>query len=379
MILKSIKIFLYLLAGAYIIFLGYAVLNNPFKERDFSDMLQKENESVCLPKSVSDPVGSDPVGSGQVGSDPVGSDPVGSDPVGSGQVGGEPIGSGQVGGDPVGSGQVGGGQVGSDPVGGKPGGSDPVKDVPADSVSVEGTWMNESGIKESNPGTLRGDTVTKREKRTSLHLPMKKCIGTESAETDKRVAAITFDDGPSIKHTPEILDILKEHNVKATFFIVGEYVKYYPGLTKRIFEEGHIIGNHSYYHPDFKNISGREIEEELTKTSKSVQKITGRYPLLFRPPYGHCNDTVNQVVKDLGFKMITWSVMTDDYKPEIKAEEIKKEILNKMHPGAIIGLHDGGGDRTKTVKALPEIIRALQEQGYELVTIPELLNIEPYI
>ncbi len=343
MILKSIKIFLYLLAGAYIIFLGYAVLNDPLKERDFSDMLQKEYDSVSLPKSVSEPGGGS-----QVGSDPIGSEPGGGSPVGS-----EPVGS-----DPDVDGQDG--------------------STSKDSVSVKGTWMNESGIKEPNPDTPRGDTVIKRGKRTSLHLPMRKCAGTESGDTEEMVVALTFDDGPSIKHTPEILNILKEHNVKATFFIVGEHVKYYPGLTKRIFEEGHIIGNHSYYHPDFKTISRKEVEEELTKTSKSVQKITGRYPLLLRPPYGHCNDTVNQVVKDLGFKMITWSVMTDDYKPEIKAEEIKKEILNKMHPGAIIGLHDGGGDRTKTVKALPEIIRTLREQGYELVTIPELLNIEPY-
>ncbi len=228
------------------------------------------------------------------------------------------------------------------------------------------------------PDTADRDTVVKKEKIEYSNLPMRKCAGTESGDTEEMVVALTFDDGPSIKHTPEILNILKEQNVKAAFFIVGEYVKYFPGLTKRIFDNGHIIGNHSYYHPDFKNISGKEIEEELTKTSNSVQKITGRYPLLFRPPYGHCNDTVNHVVKDLGFKMITWSVMTDDFNPNITTEEIINDILYKVHPGAIIGLHDGGGDRTKTVKALPEIIEGIRDMGYEFVALPELLNIEPY-
>lgn len=348
MILKSIKVFLYLLACAYIIFLGYAVLNDPLKEQDLSDMLHKEYDSVCLPKSMSGPVGSGLFADGQVGGAPIS---------------GSQIGSVQVEGAPDGTGQVGG---------------DPAKDTPEDSVSVEDTRINKPGIKKSNPGKLTGDTAAKREKRTSLHLPMKKCIGTESVETEKMVVALTFDDGPSIKHTPEILDILKEDNVKATFFIVGEYVKYYSGLTKRIFNERHIIGNHSYYHPDFKKISGEEAEEELTKTSLKIHKLTGKYPILFRPPYGHCNDTVNQVVKDLGFKMITWSVMTDDFNPDITTEEIIDDILNKLHPGAIIGLHDGGGERTNTVKALPVIIERIRELGYEFLTIPEMLNIEPY-
>ncbi len=225
---------------------------------------------------------------------------------------------------------------------------------------------------------VQSDTSLIQERKVNQFLPMKKCDGYQNAETGEKVVALTFDDGPFNKYTGKILEILKEHNVKATFFLVGEYVTYYPVLTKKIHKQGHVLGNHSFSHPDFKKITTDEMKKELNKTSREIKKVTGKYPLLFRPPYGHCTDSVNHTVNHLGYTIITWSVMTDDFCPDAKAVKIKEDILDKVHPGAIIGLHDGGGDRTKTLKALPGIIEEIREQGYEFLTIPELLNIEPY-
>jgi peptidoglycan/xylan/chitin deacetylase (PgdA/CDA1 family) len=205
------------------------------------------------------------------------------------------------------------------------------------------------------------------------------CKGTSSIHTTRRIIALTFDDGPSMKHTKQVLGVLKLNNIKGTFFFIGKNARKYQKIVREAYNNGHVIGNHSYSHYHLNRLNGEDIENELTKTSELIEKIIGVYPLLFRPPYGACSLESVRVARNLHFKTIMWSAMVDDYHVDrTTSEKIASQILGLVHPGAIIGLHDGGGNREKTVEALQIIIKALQNEGYEFVTIPELLGINPY-
>lgn len=204
------------------------------------------------------------------------------------------------------------------------------------------------------------------------------CRNTGKLETTRKIVALTFDDGPHEKYTGEILDILQQNNVKATFFVVGKNAKRYPNIIKKIYMSGHVIANHTYSHNDLTMLSDDEIETEITMASRVVYKIIDEYPMLFRPPYGACSTKTAKVVCGLGFRTIAWSDVANDYDIKITYEKIANNIIDNVQPGAIIVLHDGGGKREKTVKALSIIINALRDKGYEFLTIPELLGIEAY-
>ncbi|EKE01312.1 MAG: polysaccharide deacetylase [uncultured bacterium] len=207
---------------------------------------------------------------------------------------------------------------------------------------------------------------------------MKICQGIEQAKTAKKVVALTFDDGPHPKHTREILEILKQHDIRATFFVIGKNAQRHPDVIKEADTDGNIISNHSYSHFYLTTLSSDDIETELQKTNNLIYKTIQKYPTFFRPPYGACSDKSTQIVDRLGFTTITWNVMTDDYSSRQTSERIAAYVIKHAKPGAIIGLHDGGGNREKTVGALPIIIKALKDEGYKFLTIPELLNIKAY-
>jgi peptidoglycan-N-acetylglucosamine deacetylase len=199
------------------------------------------------------------------------------------------------------------------------------------------------------------------------------------AQTRKKIVALTFDDGPHQKHTREILDILKQNDVKATFFVIGENAQNHPDIIKEMSADGNIIGNHSYSHPRLNTLSDDEIETELTKTSNLIYKTIKKSPVLFRPPYGSQSRRSIRTVNNFGFTTITWSYMSKDYElDKTTSEKIAREIINNTAPGSIIGLHDGGGNREKTVAALPIIIHNLKKKGYEFLTVSELLSIDAY-
>ncbi|MDR1057604.1 MAG: polysaccharide deacetylase family protein [Coxiellaceae bacterium] len=207
---------------------------------------------------------------------------------------------------------------------------------------------------------------------------MRACLGIKSARTTKKVVALTFDDGPS-QYTKEILKVLEANNTKATFFVIGKNVIKYPQTVKEIHIKGNIVGNHTYSHPYLPNLSGDDIETELTKNSSLIFRIIGFTPRLFRPPYGSCSVKSRIVAKNLGLIPIFWSSITDDYRYQLTTStKITLEIINLVRPGAIICLHDGGGNRKKTVEALKIIIFILKNEGYEFLTIPELLGIPAY-
>ena len=209
--------------------------------------------------------------------------------------------------------------------------------------------------------------------------------------TSQKKVAITFDDGPDPTWTPKILDVLKEKNVKATFFLIGLEVEKYPGIAKRIYQEGHEIGNHTFTHPDISNISKRYFEVELNLTERLFEGKMGVKPVLFRPPYSIDQepDTADQVrplelSQDMGFITVGDKIDPNDWhdNPRRSADDIVADVFANLPPcqpgnlscGNIILLHDGGGNRSETVKALGMMIDGLKARGYEIVPVSDLLG-----
>ena len=220
------------------------------------------------------------------------------------------------------------------------------------------------------------DKVEKLNEIYPRFLAMEVCQGISQSKTSEKIIALTFDDGPNEEYTKEILSILENYNVKATFFIIGKYAKIDPELVKEIFEKGHIIGNHSFSHPNFIHLSEQEIREEIKRTSEIIYEIIGKRPAFFRPPFGACSPLMVEILREKDYQIITWSAMTNDWDP-VSAEHIAQDILRRVGPGGIIGLHDGwmSADRSQTVRALPKIIEELQNKGYRFVSLSNLLNI----
>lgn len=184
-----------------------------------------------------------------------------------------------------------------------------------------------------------------------------------------RCIAITFDDGPWPRTTAQVLSILRQYHIHATFFVLGPQVREQADLVRREMREGHAVGNHSWSHP----YATRRPEFELDATSKAIRQATGQAPVLFRPPYGIVNNRLTQLALRRGMPVFLWSVDCADWKRP-PSSYIRRRVVNYSTPGGIILLHDGGGNRSNTVEALPGIIEDLQAKGYQFLTIPELLK-----
>lgn len=179
---------------------------------------------------------------------------------------------------------------------------------------------------------------------------------------------LTFDDGPNDPITTQILDILKEFGVKATFFLCGKCVELFPQIAIRIKEEGHVIGNHTYSHKRRNFLLLRLFSKEVEKAAKIIKGTTGVETLLFRPPWGFMRTRLRRYLGENGYQIILWDIDTKDWK-RISAENIINNILSKIRPGSIVLLHDGDqtklkANRSQTIFALPMIIRNLINQGY---------------
>lgn len=197
--------------------------------------------------------------------------------------------------------------------------------------------------------------------------------------------AITFDDGPDGQWTPKILDILKDKNVPAAFFVIGVDAGKFPRILKREFAEGHAIGNHTYTHPSFDEISATQIRWELNLTQRFIESTLGVKSILFRPPFGidHQPEYAEEVARlpiaqDMGYLIVGQKIDPHDWKLEngkqVPAQSIIDSVLRQAAGGNIILFHDGGGDRSQTVAALPRIIDALRARGFEFVSVPELIG-----
>lgn len=196
----------------------------------------------------------------------------------------------------------------------------------------------------------------------------------------KKIVALTFDDGPSPIWTPKILDELKKANVKATFFMLGEHVEKYPLVAKRVAQEGHEIGNHTYDHHTLIYYKPAELEKEINDAQAAIKNVTGKTTVYFRPPKALLTDREKKQIEAMGYKIILWTLNSKDW-VTFHDKQITAYILRHIQPGDIILFHDSGGvfsaeggDRTQTVKIISRLVRKLKERGYEFVTISELLK-----
>jgi peptidoglycan/xylan/chitin deacetylase (PgdA/CDA1 family) len=188
--------------------------------------------------------------------------------------------------------------------------------------------------------------------------------------TEEKVVALTFDDGPDPKNTPVILDILAKHQVTATFFIIGNKAENQEELLHHIFSKGHTLGNHSYSHAFLFDLFGRKkMERDLQRADEIIMKVCGKKPVYFRPPYGVTNPVLAKTVKKLGYKVIGWSIRSLD--TVLKDEEkITERIKDRLHPGAVILMHD---DREVTAKVIEKVILMVKEEGYRFVGMEKLI------
>ncbi|MER7929817.1 polysaccharide deacetylase family protein [Streptomyces sp. NPDC096057] len=200
---------------------------------------------------------------------------------------------------------------------------------------------------------------------TSVHRP-----GTTDVDCNKaKCVALTFDGGPS-KPTPNLLDILREKHVHATFFVQGKgHTDTYPKTLSRMAREGHEIGNHTWSHKILTKLSVRQIHAELDPVQEEVREITGHTPVLMRPPQGRTDDKVSAVLRKMGLAQVLWSVTAKDYATTDTAV-ITKRVLEQTRRDGIILLHDR---YPGTIPAVPGIIDTLRERGYTIVTVSQLL------
>lgn len=182
--------------------------------------------------------------------------------------------------------------------------------------------------------------------------------------------ALTFDDGPSPQYTPAYLEVLREHGVRATFFMVGRQVKSSPELAAMIAADGHDIGNHTFDHPNLRRVSNDTIQQQIQSTNELLEQATGQQVRYFRPPGGNTNQNVTAVAAGKGLDVIMWNIDPRDWERSKTPDQIVTHILNNLQPGGIVVMHEG---KPQTLAALPVLINKLREQGWELVTVTELL------
>lgn len=195
-----------------------------------------------------------------------------------------------------------------------------------------------------------------------------------SVDTEEKKVALTFDTAWGADKTLKILDILKEYDVGATFFMVGFWVEKYPDMVRAIDEQGIEIATHSNTHPDLTKLSTNQIELELTTSIKSIVNITNKPVKLFRAPYGAYNNTLINIADDLGLKTIQWDVDTLDWKG-LSGVEICERVMSKVKNGSIILNHNNSDH---VLDALPLVIERLKNAGYEIVSVGDLIYSEDY-
>lgn len=193
----------------------------------------------------------------------------------------------------------------------------------------------------------------------------------------KKAIALTFDDGPDEDFSPQILDILKKYNVKATFFMVGQKVGWNPEIAKRVSDEGHDIGNHTFSHINICKSTNEQINNEINKTQKIIKDVTGKEPKFFRPPYRAINENLFNIIKSKDMKVVLWSDLDTKDWSNPGVYNIIKTIEDNAKNGTIILLHDYNqirNNKSQTIQALEKVIPKMQSLGYEFVTISDMIK-----
>ena len=196
-----------------------------------------------------------------------------------------------------------------------------------------------------------------------------------SRHNDRMEIALSFDDGPHPRLTPVILDILAEYGIKATFFMVGENVGYYPAAARAVVEAGHEVGNHTFSHRKFDRMGAEELRREIFSCEEAISSVSDAPVRYIRPPEGQMSDTMRQVIGDLDYRVILWDVDTRDW-AHTPPETISRHILDTVQAGDIILMHDFIGYDSPTPEALRLVIPALLARGFRFVTVGELVEAE---
>ncbi len=183
-------------------------------------------------------------------------------------------------------------------------------------------------------------------------------------KTNRPAIHLTLDDGPHPIATPKALEILRTRGIKATFFLVGKNVQEYPEIVRQILEGGHSIGNHTYEHPSLFFRPKKFQWEEIQKTSDCIQKITGKKPDLFRPPYGYFDFTTLKAAKSSGHHLVMWSIDSLDFK-NLPAESIAQKVTSKAKAGSILLFHDNHLTESRITSVLPMVIDGLEKRGFQ--------------
>lgn len=191
---------------------------------------------------------------------------------------------------------------------------------------------------------------------------------------EEKVIALTFDDGPWPRTTEQVLDILKKNNIVSTFFWIGQNVQNYPKIAQKVVTDGHVVGNHTWHHW-YHKMDRATVTKEIERTADVIFEKAGVKTSLFRPPGGVLTNGLVDYAEKKKDTIVMWSDDAIDYRP-LSANQLVRNVLRKAESGAIVLMHDGGGNRSQTVKALPEIIEQLRQLGYRFVTVPELLEMD---
>ncbi|WP_433174500.1 polysaccharide deacetylase family protein [Actinoallomurus sp. CA-150999] len=227
----------------------------------------------------------------------------------------------------------------------------------APSAPTSGTALSASA---STAGTARAVSAATPLAHGSAARP--ETYGAPVRPRRAKVVYLSFDDGPS-PYTPKVLKVLAKYGARATFFELGQNVTRRPGLTRKVAAQGGSVQNHTWSHPDLTRVSASVFRSQVRRTDRAIRAATGVTPRCLRPPYGAVNHTVRARARALHKKVILWTVDPQDWaRPGTSA--IVHRVLTHVHPGSVVPMHDGGGNRSQTVAALPEILKALKERGY---------------
>ncbi|WP_293338243.1 polysaccharide deacetylase family protein [Microcoleus sp. CAWBG58] len=222
-------------------------------------------------------------------------------------------------------------------------------------------------------------TVLESKEKRLTFVPPEQFQGTTVFEgkikDSQKVIALTVDDGPWPETTEQMLDIFKQNDIKATFFWIGKSIETSPDIARRVVAEGHAIGNHTWNHP-YDPMDRATAAEEIDRTAKLIYETTGVKTTYFRPPGGVLNNGLVKYAQEQNYSVVMWSVTSADTDPRAQPSAFVENVLKGAKPGAIVLMHDGGGDRSRTVKALPDMIAGLKKEGYRFVTIPELMEMQ---
>ncbi|MCR8844613.1 polysaccharide deacetylase family protein [Paenibacillus sp. SC116] len=250
--------------------------------------------------------------------------------------------------------------------------------------SVKNNTIKEYKLVPNGAPELAGGSESKNRNTQSLTLEQlrkkyRSNFHFSGPSTPPRVA-LTFDDAPDQLFTPRVLDVLNEYKVKATFFVVGNRAQKHPDIIDRIVKEGHILGNHTYNHPNLAKVSNTAFQREVVDTQKTIKKLTGKTMRYLRPPYGNITEEQIKWLVSKKISIVNWNVDSLDWKG-LNADQVVANVMGDVKAGSIVLQHSAGGegeDLSGTIQALPRIIKQLRDQGIELVTVPELLKKPAY-